>query len=484
MTVVVDGSALTIDEVVAVAHRETDVVVGEDVATRMRPALEVVDSAVREGRVVYGVTTGFGALANTRVETPEAEALQVSLLRSHAAGVGEPLPDHLVRAMLLLRARTLAQGHSGVRPVLVERLVELLRRDLLPVVPGQGSVGASGDLAPFAHLALPLIGEGRLRRNGEMAPAAEVLRTEGIEPMRLRPKEGLSLLNGTEGMLAFTVLGLHRAMRFAAAADRACALSVEALLGSARPFRQEVHRLRPHPGQQSSAAAIARYLEGSEIVASHHDDFTHAVQDAYSLRCAPQVHGAVLDTIDHVRLVAERELGSVVDNPIVLPESGEVVSAGNFHGQPLAFALDFLAIAMTELGSISERRTDRMLDPQHSSGLPAFLSPRPGVNSGYMLAQYTAAALVAENRVLSHPASIESIPTSGSQEDHVSMGWGAGRKLWEVLANTSRVLAVELLCAAQGTEARAPLRPASATSCDPRSYPPSSPPAHRGPGVD
>ncbi|HEX2369313.1 MAG TPA: histidine ammonia-lyase [Acidimicrobiia bacterium] len=463
MTLVLDGSALSIDQVVAVAHRATEVVMGEEVAERMRPALEVVDGAVRDGRVVYGVTTGFGALANTRVDSAEAEALQVSLLRSHAAGVGERLPDELVRAMLLLRARTLAQGHSGVRPVVVERLVELLRRDLLPIVPGQGSVGASGDLAPFAHLALPLIGEGRLQRNGEVGQAAEVLHTEGLEPLRLRPKEGLSLLNGTEGMLSYAVLGLHRARRFAAAADVACALSVEALLGSARPFRLEIHRLRPHPGQLASAAAIAARLEGSEIVASHHDDFAHAVQDAYSLRCAPQVHGAVLDTIEHVERVAERELGSVVDNPIVLPETGEVVSAGNFHGQPLAFALDFLTIAVTELGSISERRTDRMLDPQHSSGLPAFLSPRPGVNSGYMLAQYTAAALVAENRVLSHPASVESIPTSGSQEDHVSMGWGAGRKLWDVLDNTSRVLAVELLCAAQGAEARRPLKPAPGT---------------------
>jgi histidine ammonia-lyase len=460
MTTVIDGSALTIDQVVEVARRHTEVVVGAGLTERMRPALEVVDGALRDGRVVYGVTTGFGALASARVDTDQAEALQVSLLRSHAAGVGDPLPDELVRAMLLLRARTLSQGHSGVRPVVVERLVELLRRDLLPVVPGQGSVGASGDLAPFAHLALPLIGEGRLRLDGEIGPAADVLRQQGIEPLRLRPKEGLSLLNGTEGMLAYTVLGLHRARRFAAAADMACALSVEALLGSARPFRPEIHRLRPHPGQALSAAAIAAQLDGSEIVASHRDDFTHAVQDAYSLRCAPQVHGAVLDTIEHVERIAERELGSVVDNPIVLPETGEVVSAGNFHGQPLAFALDFLTIAMTELGSISERRTDRMLDPQHSSGLPAFLSPHPGVNSGYMLAQYTAAALVAENRVLSHPASVESIPTSGSQEDHVSMGWGAGRKLWTVLDNTSRVLAVELLCATQGAEARLPLKPA------------------------
>jgi len=365
--------------------------------------------------------------------------------------------------MLLLRARSMAQGFSGVRPVLVERYLRLLEADLLPVVPAQGSVGASGDLAPFAHLALPLIGEGELRHAGEVRPAGEWLAEFGIEPIRLEAKEGLSLLNGTEGMLSFGVLGLASAERLAAAADLACALSVEALMGSSRPFLAAVHALRPHPGQITSAATIASYLRGSEIGASHEGDFSHAVQDAYSLRCAPQVHGASRDALSFAAGVFERELGAVVDNPIVFADTGEVVSAGNFHGQPLALALDVMAIAITEFSSISERRTDRLLDPNHSAGLPAFLSPVPGLHSGYMLSQYTAAALVAENRVLSHPASVESIPTSGSQEDHVSMGWGAGRKLWDVLANTTRVLAIEILCAVQGIEYRAPLRPAPAT---------------------
>ncbi len=303
-----------------------------------------------------------------------------------------------------------------------------------------------------------------MREGGEVLPAAEVLARHGIDPIRLRAKEGLSLLNGTEGMLALGALGWSKARRLTLAADLACALSVEALLGSARPFRAEIHRLRPHPGQIAAAANLAALLDGSQIVASHLDDFTHAVQDAYSLRCAPQVHGAARDALDYARGVFERELGSVVDNPIVLPESGEVLSAGNFHGQTLALAMDTMAMAITELSSISERRIDRLLDPQHSGGLPAFLSPRPGVNSGYMLTQYTAAALVAENRLLSHPAGVESIPTSGSQEDHVSMGWGAGRKLWEVLDNSARVIAIEVLCALQGLEYRAPLQPSAATA--------------------
>ncbi|HSM02131.1 MAG TPA: histidine ammonia-lyase [Acidimicrobiia bacterium] len=463
MTVTITGDPLTIEQVAAVASGSEEVQVGEGVADRMAPARRVVDDALAAGEIVYGVTTGFGALATTRVEAEMSAEMQVALLRSHAAGVGEPLGDEMVRAMLLLRARTLAQGHSGVRPVVVERIVELLRQDILPLVPGQGSVGASGDLAPFAHLALPLLGEGEVRVDGVVRPAGEVLADRGLEPLVLEAKEGLSLLNGTEGMLSFLALGVHRARRIAIAADLACAMTVEAVLGSARPYQPQVHALRPHPGQGESARRIREALEGSEIVASHRDDFTHAVQDAYSLRCAPQVHGAAWDVLDFAGATAARELGSVVDNPLVFPETGEVVSAGNFHGQPLAFALDFVAIALTEVASISERRTDRILDPERSSGLPPFLATRPGLNSGMMLAQYTAAALVAENRVLSHPASIDSIPTSGLQEDHVSMGWGAGRKLDQVLANSARIVAVELICAAEGIEHRAPLQPGRRT---------------------
>ena len=460
--VVIDGGPLSIDDVAAVAERRAEVVVDHKVWETMAPAREVVERAVAQDRVVYGVTTGFGALANTHIEPEQAERLQVSLLRSHAAGVGDPLPDPVVRAMLLLRARTLAQGYSGVRPVLVERYVEFLREDLLPVVPSRGSVGASGDLAPFAHLALPLIGEGQLKNGGVIQEAGTVLSSHGMAPIRLRAKEGLSLLNGTEGMLALGVLAAHRARQISKAADLACALSIEALLGSSRPFRPEIHELRPHPGQLASAENIRRLLAGSEIVASHREDFTHAVQDAYSLRCAPQVHGACRDALTYAEGVFNRELGSVVDNPIVLAETDEVVSGGNFHGQPLALAMDAMAIAVTELSSISERRIDRLLDPQHSAGLPAFLSPQPGVNSGYMLSQYTAAALVAENRVLAHPASVESIPTSGSQEDHVSMGWGAGLKLTDVLENAARVVAIEILCSVQGIEHRLPLQPSPA----------------------
>lgn len=462
--VTITGDPLTIDQVVAVADRVAMVEIGSGVAARMAPARQVVDDSLAAGDVVYGVTTGFGALASTRVEPEMSAEMQVALIRSHAAGVGLPLTDRMVRAMLLLRARTLSQGHSGVRALLVERIVEMLRRDLLPVVPGQGSVGASGDLAPFAHLALPLIGEGEIRVAGEARPAAEVLADNDLEPLTLEPKEGLSLLNGTEGMLAFLALGVDRARRIVRAADLACAMTVEAVLGSSRPFRADVHEVRPHPGQAESARRIRQALEGSEISESHRDDFGHAVQDAYSIRCAPQVHGAAIDVFDFAATTAGRELGAVVDNPIVFPETGEVISAGNFHGEPLAFALDFVAIAMSEIASISERRTDRVLDPARSSGLPPFLASKPGLNSGYMLAQYTAAALVAENRVLSHPASVDSIPTSGLQEDHVSMGWGAGRKLEEVLTNAARVVAVELICAAEGIDHRVPLQPAPRTA--------------------
>lgn len=459
-TLIVDGGPLSPGQVASVALGRARAVPGEDLAERLAPARRVVDEAVESEAVVYGITTGFGALATTHIGKDETEALQYNLLRSHATGVGPPLPDEVVRAMLLLRARTLAQGHSGVRPLVVEKLLEMLDEGILPVVPSQGSVGASGDLAPFAHLALPIIGEGRVRVDGEVMTPSEA----GLAPIDLLTKEGLSLLNGTEGMAAMGALALHHARNLVAAADVAAALAVEALLGSARPFRPEIHSLRPHPGQVRSAASIARLLEGSGIIASHSEDFDHAVQDAYSLRCAPQVHGAVSDTLDHMERVLSVEMGSVVDNPIVFADTGEVISGGNFHGEPLAFVCDFAAIAVSELASMSERRTDRMLDPSRSQGLPPFLAASAGVESGYMITQYVQAALVAENRVLAHPASVDTIPTSAGQEDHVSMGWGAARKLLTVLDNVRRVLAIEILCATRGIELRAPLTPGHRTA--------------------
>lgn len=450
---IVDGGPLTLEQVASVAMGRAFAAPVDDLDERLAPARSVVDEVVASEEVVYGITTGFGALATSHIGKSETEALQYNLIRSHAAGVGDPVPDEVVRAMLLLRARTLSQGHSGVRPVVVRKLLELLEKGMLPVVPWQGSVGASGDLAPFAHLALPLIGEGEVRIDGEIRATDQT----SFEPVELLTKEGLSLLNGTEGMAAMGAIAHHHGSNLVIVADIAAALSVEALLGSARPFRPEIHALRPHAGQIASARRIASLLEGSEIVASHTDDFQHAVQDAYSLRCAPQVHGAVSDTLDHMERVLTTEVGSVVDNPIVFPETGEVLSGGNFHGEPLAFVLDFAAIALSELATISERRTDRILDPTRSQGLPPFLAANPGVESGYMITQYVQAALVSENKVLSHPASVDSVPTSAGQEDHVSMGWGAGKKLLEVVRNVRSVLAIEILCGVQGIEYRRPL---------------------------
>jgi histidine ammonia-lyase len=459
-TVIIDGGPLTPEQVAAVAFAETRAAAVDDLDARLAPARRVVEEAVASDTVVYGITTGFGALATTHIGRSDTETLQYNLLRSHATGVGDPIPDEVVRAMLLLRARTLAQGHSGIRPIVVRKLLELLDRDILPLIPSQGSVGASGDLAPFAHLALPLIGEGQVRVEGEVKPTSEA----PFEPIDLLTKEGLSLLNGTEGMAAMGAIAHHHARNLIVAADVAAALSVEALLASARPFRPEIHALRPHPGQVASARRIAGLIDGSDIIASHTDDFSHAVQDAYSLRCAPQVHGAVADTLDHMRRVLSTEMASLVDNPIVFPDTGEVLSGGNFHGEPLALVCDFATIAVSELASISERRTDRILDPARSEGLPPFLAANPGLESGYMITQYVQAALVAENKVLAHPASVDTIPTSGGQEDHVSMGWGAARKLLTVVENVRRVLAIEILCAAQAIEYRAPLTPAQGTA--------------------
>jgi len=455
-TVVVNGDALTVQDVIDVARGEARAELGPDVPARMEPSRQVVADAIAGDAPVYGVNTGFGALADTRVGEQDLRRLQSAIVLSHAAGTGEPLDDATVRAVLLLRARTLAAGYSGVRPELPRRLLQFLELGLLPVIPGQGSVGASGDLAQLAHLAQPLIGAGRLRGPGggpQGRPAAEVLGSRGIEPLQLAPKEGLSLVNGTEPMQALLAFSVHDAGLLVQAADVACALSVEALLGHARPYDERVQALRPHPGQLESAANLRALLAGSALMASHRES-RHAVQDAYCLRCAPQVHGAVRDVLGFARGVLETELGSVVDNPVIA-DDGEVMITGNFHGEPLAFAADMLAMAVAELASISERRVDRMLDPAFSRGLPPFLAPDAGTNSGYMLAQYTAASLVSENKVLAHPASVDTIPTSGKQEDHVSMGWTSVRKLREVVANVRTCLAVEICCATQGIDLRA-----------------------------
>jgi histidine ammonia-lyase len=455
-TVVVNGDALTIEDVVDVARGEAKAELAASVVATMEPSRSVVAAAIRGDAPVYGVNTGFGALADTRVAERDLAELQGAIIRSHAAAVGEPLDDVTVRALLLLRARTLAAGYSGVRVDLPARLIQLLNLNLLPVVPGKGSVGASGDLAQLAHLAQPLIGEGRLRGPGDPPqgrPAAQVLAEHGIVPLEFAPKEGLSLVNGTEPMQALLAFSIHDARMLVMAADMACAISVEALLGTDRPYDERVQVLRPHPGQLDSAANLRALLAGSPLLASHRLS-RHAVQDAYSLRCAPQVHGAVRDVLAYARRVIDVELDSVVDNPVVVPD-GEVMTTGNFHGQPLAFAADMLAMALAELASISERRVDRLLDPAFSRGLPPFLAPQAGTNSGFMLAQYTAASLVSENKVLAHPAGVDTIPTSGKQEDHVSMGWTAVRKLREVVANVRTCLAVEVLCGAQGIDLRA-----------------------------
>ncbi|MGI9004594.1 MAG: histidine ammonia-lyase [Streptosporangiaceae bacterium] len=456
-TVVISGDPLTVEDVVDVALGRATAELGPDVGERMRASRDVVTAAIRGTQAVYGVNTGFGALADTRVGVDDLATLQRAIVMSHAAATGEPLNDETVRALMVLRARTLAAGYSGVRQELPARLLELLNAGLLPVIPGKGSVGASGDLAQLAHLAQPLIGEGRLRQAGEAGargrPAGEVLRENGIEPLVLAPKEGLSLVNGTEPMQALLAFSVHDAELLVTAADVACALSVEALLCTDRPYDERVQVIRPHPGQLASAANLRALLAGSGLMASHRHS-THAVQDAYCLRCAPQVHGAVRDVLTFARTIITTELGAIVDNPVIVPD-GDVMTTGNFHGEPLAFAADMLAMAISELASISERRVDRMLDPAFSRGLPPFLAPAAGTNSGFMLAQYTAASLVSENKVLAHPASVDTIPTSGKQEDHVSMGWTSVRKLREVVANVRTCLAVEILCAAQGIGLRA-----------------------------
>jgi histidine ammonia-lyase len=458
-----DGYGLRFEDVVAVTRFGAKVELSPGAIERMEESARIVQRHAESDDPVYGVSTGFGSLATTSIPAERREQLQLSLIRSHAAGMGNPVEPEVVRGLMLMRARSLAMGRSGARPVVAETLLALLNAGIIPVVPEYGSLGASGDLAPLAHCAMALIGEGEVTgADGTPVPTAEGLRAAGIEPLELRAKEGLALINGTDGILGMLVLAICDLEQVLRTADIAAAASVEALLGTDRAFAADLVGLRPQPGQLASAENLMRLLAGSEIVASHrHGD--PRVQDAYSLRCAPQVLGAARDSVDHARRIAEVELDSAIDNPMVLPD-GRVESCGNFHGAPLGIACDLLCIGSAQVGAIAERRTDRLLDATRSQGLPPFLAADPGVDSGMMIAQYTQAAMVADNRRLAVPASSDTVPTSAMQEDHVSMAWNAARKLRRSVANLERIVAVELLCATRGLDLRSPLAPAPATA--------------------
>jgi len=462
-TVVALGAApLLLADLVAVARDHATVRLAPEARDRVAHSRELVAGHLRGDRAVYGLNTGFGALADVRIAPADIAQLQTNLIRSHAAGIGDLLPREVVRGMMFVRAKTLAAGFSGVRLALVERLIEFLNVDLCPAVPDRGSVGCSGDLAPLAHIALCLIGEGRVvRPDGGVEPSGAALARVGLEPLALEAKEGLALINGTDGMLTLGALSHTDAQLLFMAADIAAAMSVEASLGTDRPFAADLQALRPHPGQADSAGNLRRLLQGSPIIASHRES-EHAVQDSYSFRCAPQVHGAGRDVHAFCGEVLRRELGAVIDNPVVLTD-GRVESNGNFHGEPLAYALDALAIAVSGVANIAERRTLWLLGPATGRGLPAFLTVDPGLRSGYMLAQYTQAALVSECKVIGSPASLDSIPTSNNQEDHNSMGWLSAVKLRRVVEMVTTVVAIEVLCAAQALNLRRGQEPAEAT---------------------
>ncbi len=452
----VDCDPLSIHEVVEVACAGRAVTLGPHAVAAMTRSRNVVDRVVEDGDVVYGISTGFGKLADKVIPRDLLEQLQRNLVVSHSVGVGPPLDREVVRAMLLLRAAALARGYSGIRPETVRHLIDVLNSGIIPFIPARGSVGASGDLAPLAHLALTLIGEGRAFLDGKDLPAREALERRGLTPCVLTAKEGLALINGTQLMTALGILIIDGAQNLFEVADIAGAMSLEAVRGTNRAFDARAAAARPHPGQITVAAHLRALTEGSEIMASHRHD-NHRVQDPYSLRCMPQVHGASRDAFRFITEVFETEINSATDNPLIFTDPDDIVSCGNFHGQPLAMALDFAAVALAELASISERRIEVMLDPNFSE-LPPFLTMRGGVDSGFMVSQYTAAALVSENKVLSHPASVDSIPTSANQEDHVSMGVTAGLKARDIQRNVEAVLAIELLAAAEGLDYRRPLR--------------------------
>ena len=455
-TIEITGNDLTLEQVAAVAYGQAKVALAREARRAVEKARAVVDQLVAGNKVAYAITTGVGKLADVRLKPGEIREVQVNLARSHAAGVGESLAEPEVRAMMLLRANSLAKGFSGVRPAVIEMLCEMLDRGVHPVVPSQGSVGASGDLAPLGHVGVVLIGEGEAIFEGKRLAGGEALKRARLKPLVLEAKEAVSLINGTQAMLAVGVLALLAAEILVDSADVVGALSLDALHGTDTAFDERIHQARPHPGQLQTAQNLRRMLQGSAIRESHRA--CSRVQDAYSLRCMPQVHGAVRDALAHARRVFEIEANSAVDNPLVFAKSGEILSGGNFHGEPLAFALDFLAIALAALAGISERRVERLVNPALNEGLPPFLAPGAGLHSGFMMAQVTAAALASENKVLAHPASVDSITTSGNKEDYVSMGMTAALKLRKVLENARQVLAIEAIAAAQGLDFLRPLK--------------------------
>jgi histidine ammonia-lyase len=451
----IDGETLRIENVHDVAFNRRRVALHPNAAGKMSKSRDVIEEIVKEERAVYGVSTGFGKLSDVHVGQDQITPLQHNLVRSHASGIGDPFSEEEVRALMLLRANVLAKGLSGVRPVVAERLCDLLNHHVYPVIPCRGSVGASGDLAPLAHLALVLIGEGDVFSESTRITGREAFEAIGVAPIQLQAKEGLALLNGTQATLATGLISWRRAKQLLDMADLAGAMSLEALKGSPVAFDERIHQARPHPGQLQVAQRLSIFLRESEIRESHID--CGRIQDAYSLRCMPQVHGPVRECMEYVREVAAIEINSATDNPLVFADGGDVLSGGNFHGQSLGLAFDFLTMSLSVLANISERRIERLLNPEYGD-LPAFLADHPGINSGFMIAQVAAAALASENKVLSHPASVDSIPTSGNKEDHVPMAMGAALKLKQVVTNLEHILAIEFLCAAQGIDYLRPLK--------------------------
>lgn len=453
--VILDGTTLTLEDIERVARHFAKVEISPNALRRVLQARKIVDEKANGEKLYYAINTGFGDLCNVRISKKDLAQLQTNLIRSHAVGVGDLLSESVVRAMMLIRVNTLLQGHSGIRPELVELLRDFLNYRIHPLVPSQGSVGASGDLAPLAHMTLPLIGEGEVFFRGEKMPAKIALKKTKLHPLKLQAKEGLALINGTSMMCGVGTLALLDGERLATMADISAAVSLEALKGVDHFLREEIHQMRPHPGQMQSAANMRKLIKGSRIVSKFRN--AGKVQDAYSLRCIPQVHGASRDAIRYCRRVLEIEVNSVTDNPLVLPKTGEILSGGNFHGQPVALAMDFLSIAVAEIANIAESRVSRLINSRYSD-LPPFLVKNSGLNSGFMVAQYTMAALVSENKVLAHPASVDSIPTCAGQEDHVSMGSIAARKAAQIVGNVMHVIAIEFLAASQGLEFLLPLK--------------------------